>query len=133
MIAIIVVEPPTAVLAVAVAISSRLPPHWLSRSPYFFVISMVQLLFEFGASLPIYLPCDLQTFGRALAMFLSCEVSRSGPFTSLFTSALCNIVTDVLLLSFLVWRVSLPFSTYLRARDLSEIYLLVFLSLLDLC
>ena len=114
-----------------------LPSYWLPRSPYIVVISpfenslfgwvKVRSLFVFGAPPPLHLPRASQASGRALAMFLLHEVGRLGPLTSLFISTSWYVVTDVLLLLFLVRRVSLPFSTYLRAREFSEICLLVFL------
>ena len=127
------VEPPApiaVVLAVAVTIHRRCSPF---ENPLFKWVK-VRSLFVFGAPPSSHLPRASQTSGRALAMFLLSEVRRSGSLTSFFTSMPWYDATDVLLLLFLVRRVSLPFSTYLRARDFLEICLLVFWSsLLDLC
>ena len=84
------VDPPAPIAAVlAVAVAVPLCRFRFQKSIFGWVV--VHSPFEFGASLPSYPSCALETFGRALAMFLSCEVSRLAFLTSLLTLMPANI------------------------------------------
>ena len=126
-IAMMTIEPPApigAVLAVAVNMHFRRFLFW----KFALRMSYGAIAFVFGAPLSLHLPHALQTSWCALAMFLLYEAGHTGSLTSLFTSTSWYIVTGVLLLLLLVWRVLLPCSTYMWAQALLEICLLVFLS-----